>query len=233
MPLHEPPRSLTFSPTPEQAAEIFERLAACYGSLDTIAAAYDTTLEALTLWLDSPETSARLDALHQSAIRRVRFAAASNLNIVLQALLAQITNYTEEERKIPFARTLDVLNTRDRHRTSCRRACTLFSQLVNAQIKPLRAPIPRERPRRSASSEPLAQSGSSTIDPTQLIAPQARIQQPLPPGRAPLERFDRAPDEVRGFSDPAQASLSARHAQPGISPATPPRPARPPPGLRA
>ena len=73
-------------PTPEDTARVLDACTDPALTLRDIAQQHNTTVEALSLWLSSPEVAERFDALHSINAVRTRFLAAAQLPRAIDAL---------------------------------------------------------------------------------------------------------------------------------------------------
>ena len=86
----------SFSPTPILASRVLDACADPSLTLRDIAHANLTTVEALSLWLASPEISTRLANLHSITATRTRFLAAAQLPHAIHAL-AEILKHAKSD----------------------------------------------------------------------------------------------------------------------------------------
>ena len=79
-------------PTPEDTARVLDACTDPALTLRDIAQQNNTTVEALSLWLSSPEVAERFDALHSINAVRTRFLAAAQLPRAIDALSEVLTH---------------------------------------------------------------------------------------------------------------------------------------------
>ena len=82
-----------FRPAPEAAAAIFDRIASGRESLTDLAAAHNTSLEALALWLESPDAQQRLAAISTGLATFARIGALARIPAAASALSNLIDDF--------------------------------------------------------------------------------------------------------------------------------------------
>lgn len=91
-----PSASLTpFRPAPEAAAAIFERIASGRESLADLAADHNTSLEALALWLESPDAQDRLASISAGLATFARIGALARIPAATGALHSILTDFNQ------------------------------------------------------------------------------------------------------------------------------------------
>jgi hypothetical protein len=93
--------SIFFDPSPEIASAVLAALVDPSLSFNTLAAAANTTLDALSLWLTRPDIRERIESTDRITTWRTRLIAASHLYAVPPALVKILTDFTNSQATQP------------------------------------------------------------------------------------------------------------------------------------
>jgi hypothetical protein len=154
----------TFEPTPEAAEPIIRDLTDPSIALTDVAARHNTSLEALILWLETPDTAARIDAIDSAVARRARLVATNYLPNVAQALARILDEQQADADQLKHGRSdhdLSNLKQAEFRRRKCettRRAASLLFRLAN--FHPTHS-APTARPATSGASRPPGRNSAS------------------------------------------------------------------------
>jgi len=216
----EPPAP--FQPDEDQVALLFEALSSPSLSLQQVAVQFNTTVEALSIYITAPRGSEALDTLDSALFTRLRLIALSTLPSVIASLAAIVREHSQFEATKPAeqcARFAERTSEPDpfsgfklleRKRINARKAGSLLFRLATLH--------PRE-PRIAPRPQPHIAS-PSLIPPRS--TPPRQPSQPSKPSRAsdllPLDPLD----PVDRFSTPS--FLRARAGAPPQPSSMPTRP---------
>lgn len=173
----------TFNPSSDLIPEILDRLSRADSSLASLAFEFNTTVEAFSLWMATPEIEARIASIAAAAARQIRHAAVLNLNSALALVHSVLQTYSTEltsdscdvshgadeadgsvpapASRRPTAFQLAVF--RERRRSNARRTAHLFLRFANffpSSAPPAQRPAPSDRPH-AASESPFDLSSQS------------------------------------------------------------------------
>jgi hypothetical protein len=90
-----------FSPSPQDVPAIIEALADPARSFFEVARRYQTTPDALALWLSTPAVAARVEAFETALAVRARLMVAARLPQVADALCGALAALSAEEKATP------------------------------------------------------------------------------------------------------------------------------------
>lgn len=170
--------SSLFSPSRSLEPEILEAFSDPTFSLIALARLYDTSLDALTAWLDRPDIRLRLAALESACARRNRLVAAARIPKVVLACERIIDEYLDEEANHPIDPChAPAKEQRRRSRETARRAASLIHRISRANTPQHRSHPPEDRWHPHPATDPCNDDAG----------PAARV---MPPTRTPLTTND-------------------------------------------
>ena len=210
------PASKTFSPAPDEADRLLTLLTDPHRSLADIAAEAGLTLPALTVWLTTPDVSARIDATESLAARRARLVAADALPAAIGTLTAILRAFLRAVADQPAAPDQASAEHQHRRAETARKAAALLHRLSNFTPGPARprattaasAPAPGAPARRLATLNRIFAPDAGDEAPSQ---PPLPSPPPPPPNPRVLVPTRPSPETV-DLSDPATTALLERLA---------------------
>lgn len=194
------PRAMVFKPTPERRAQVLTDLADYNHSILSIAAKHNITVEALTLWMDSPDIVRALAAIESAAAVHNRLAAATILPRTIPVLLDAVTAYQWEETHLVSDNSLASLASKHKRRESARRATSLLLRITCA--------TPPGLPKRSTPPHPARRAIPRAAEPDTpaMIGPADQCLTPAPTQLAPATAPNPPAPSVEVSSSPAHIS---------------------------
>lgn len=160
----------SFAPDPLVADRVLDALADPDITLRDVAEQFDTSIEALTLWMARPDIAARIAAIQAAAVTRVRLIATNFLASAVSTLLSVIDDYREHISRQPVRPTdSHAVAEHRRARDGARRSIQLLNRIARLPLPHadgLAAPVP------TAPAAPAAPRGAN--------APSARRDIPAP-----------------------------------------------------
>ncbi|MFA6046378.1 MAG: hypothetical protein WC718_15445, partial [Phycisphaerales bacterium] len=122
-----------FTPTREIADQVIDALGSPDNTLREVASDFNTTVEALTLWMTRPDIADRLNAIHSAVTYRSRLIATNFLPGVVRLLNSIIDNHLADEHghePVPLSREPRL------HRENVRKAAALIFRISHALAPP-------------------------------------------------------------------------------------------------
>ena len=171
-----------FTPPAHQIDEIIDALGSPDNTLREVANEYQTTLEAITLWMTRPDIARRLDNIQSAVARRTRLIATNFLPGVTRLLNSIINQHLADEYEHePQPLTAEPR----RHRENARKAGLLLFRLAKfvespARDHPDRPPQPTSPSRPSPNPPPTNPHLSPRLDASMPHALLPSADSPLP-----------------------------------------------------
>jgi len=180
-----------FQPPPAAQIEFVQFLTRSDLTLHEIADAFNTTLEALTLYLTSEEGLAQIATTELACALRIRLAAMHHLPRAVDALGTMLEDYTQSTRNLPARESSSNLQSqtlREEQRKNARRASHLLFRLAHFTPRPIRAythtsqdPTPTLTPPSTPASPPTRTQASTqnSIQGQSLQTESTRPREPI------------------------------------------------------
>jgi len=174
-----------FLPTPTLSTRLIDALCSADLSLRDVADMAETSLEELTLWLETEQVQTRIAALHSAMLMRTRLVCANSLPLVVTALKTILKESLHLLDRTPQdTRDLRLVSIRSRTHESARRACGLLMRLstINTPLNP-KPRAPSTAPAAIAQGESTgtaAQAALATPEAPSATAPGASTCIPSP-----------------------------------------------------
>lgn len=167
------PAAPSFAPDPLVADRVLDALADPDITLRDVAEQFDTSIEALTLWMARPDIAARIAAIQAAAVTRVRLIATNFLASAVSTLLSVIDDYREHISRQPVRPTdAHAVAEHRRARDGARRSIQLLNRIA-------RLPLPHADG--LAAAMPTAPTAPTPpAAPREVNAPSARRDVPAP-----------------------------------------------------
>lgn len=125
----------SFAPDPLVADRVLDALADPDITLRDVANSFDTSIEALTLWMARPDIAARIAAIQAAAVTRVRLIATNFLASAVSTLLSVIDDYREHISRQPVRPTdSHAVAEHRRARDGARRSIQLLNRIARLPL---------------------------------------------------------------------------------------------------
>ena len=187
-----------FNPTDErQIADVISCLGDPEHSLASVAERHNTSIQALTLWMQQPEIAARLDALESAFARMLRIQVADALPSVVNTLVEIVRDTLDELAHIPKnPHSVRALEQRSRARETGRKAAHLLVRLARFSGGPPRSPRPKSTLPTPSPTTPHPETTPSQPEPQ---PQQHQPWSPPEPKRRELPSLEEVVTELRSM----------------------------------